>query len=235
MLRNCRHITTGTSYKVHLVMALKLLELSPEIEGDVIECGTWKGGSAANLSLICKIVGRKLLIYDSFEGLPEGDSHDRQASSYLKGDFAGSLEDVRKNIKQYGVIEQCTFVKGWFNDTLPQLKNKIVLAFLDVDIEASLNTCVLYVWPQMIDGGYLFTDECTALDYVALFFSEKWWLKNFNSVPPGLIGAGTGLPLGMFYIGPMLEMGDHFFQRPSSGGYTRKGWENVWTYYPDEF
>ena len=59
---NKLRIPTGTSYKSHLAMGLKLLELPPDVAGDVVECGCWKGGSSANLSLICRIVGRKLVI-----------------------------------------------------------------------------------------------------------------------------------------------------------------------------
>src|SRR5580698_5296056 len=78
-------IQTGTTYKTHLAMALKLFETPPDVDGDVIECGTWKGGSAANLSLACRIVGRKLKIFDSFEGLPVGESLDREAKLYKRG------------------------------------------------------------------------------------------------------------------------------------------------------
>jgi len=52
------------------VIAMKLLELPIDMQGDVVECGCWKGGATVNLSLICKITGRKLKVYDSFEGLP---------------------------------------------------------------------------------------------------------------------------------------------------------------------
>jgi O-methyltransferase len=76
MYRNTRRISTGTSYKAHLAMALKILETPPDVPGDVIECGTWKGGASANLSLVCKIVNRKLKVYDSFEGLPEPEPSD---------------------------------------------------------------------------------------------------------------------------------------------------------------
>src|SRR5258706_12924826 len=59
MLFNITRVRTGTSYKAHLAMAVKLFEMPPETAGCVIECGTWKGGSAVNLSLVCRIVGRK--------------------------------------------------------------------------------------------------------------------------------------------------------------------------------
>lgn len=84
MFLNTPRIPTATSYKAHLAMALKLLEISPAIVGDVIECGTWKGGSAANLSPVCRVVGRTPFVYDSFEGLPAGDPADREAPHSLR-------------------------------------------------------------------------------------------------------------------------------------------------------
>lgn len=234
MFLNTIHIPTSTPYKIHLAMALKILESSPDVPGDVIECGTYKGGSAANLSLVCRIVGRKLKIYDSFEGLPDGKPGDREAIHYQKGDYSGTLSEVKTNIKQHGAIECCEFIQGWFEDTLPNLASSVLLAFLDVDLEASLHTCVKYIWPCLVDRGYIFIDECVGTDYVALFYSEKWWHKYFNITPPGLIGAGTGLPLGEYYIGPYSEKNYHPLQHASSGAYTQKGMSGFWTYYPEE-
>lgn len=234
MFLNKLRIPTGTSYKSHLAMALKILETPPDVPADIIECGTWKGGSAANLSLVCRIAGRKLKIYDSFEGLPQGDSADREAKKYKQGEYCGTLEEVKSNIERYGAIECCEFVQGWFKDTLPKLNSPVLLAFLDVDLEASLDTCVRYIWPNLIDKGYIFIDEYIGLDYCALFYSEKWWAKHFNRTPPGLIGAGTGLPLGEYYIGPWSEKDDHPLQHPNAGAYTRKDMSGYWTYYPDE-
>jgi len=233
MFRNSLKIPTATSYKSHLVMALKLLELAPDVPGCVVECGAWKGGSTANLSLICQIVGRKLYVFDSFEGLPPADRGDREAVGYRAGDYTGSLDEVRKNVRRYGNLAICEFIEGWFKDTLPKFNQPVALAFLDVDLEASLHTCVRYLWPRLIDGGYLFTDECTGTDYVALFYSEKWWSRYFNTTPPGLIGAGTGLPLGEYYIGPLGESVTHPLWHASTGGYTQKGMSGVWAYYPN--
>ena len=64
--RNYSKLTSGTNWRAHLVMAMKLLEIAPDVKGAVVECGCWKGGATVNLSLICKITGRQLKVYDSF-------------------------------------------------------------------------------------------------------------------------------------------------------------------------
>lgn len=232
MFLNKHRIQTGTSFKAHLAMALKILETPPEVKGDIVECGTWKGGSAANLSLVCKAVGRRLRIYDSFEGLPEGDPADREAKHYRRGDYRGPLDEVRRNISRYGAIECCDFVPGWFKDTLPSLKSPVLLAFLDVDLEASLDTCVRHIWPNLVETGYIFIDEFLHVDYCALFFSERYWQEHFGRTPPGLIGAGVGLALGEYYIGPGPDRPTHRTQHATAAAYTRKDMSGVWTYFP---
>lgn len=232
MFLNTVRIPTASNYKAHLAMALKILEAPPDVNGDVIECGTWKGGSAANLSLVCQITGRRLMIFDSFEGLPEGRRGDREAVNYHKGDYFGSVEEVKRNIERYGHLGCCEIVKGWYEDTVPTLKSPILLAWLDVDLEASLDVCVKYIWPNLVEGGFIFIDECVNINYSALFWSETWWKKNFNRVPPGLIGAGTGLALGDYYIGPLEERGEHPLQHPGTGAWTKKSMTGYWSYYP---
>jgi O-methyltransferase len=235
MMMNNILINSGTIYKLHLVMALKILETSPSVKGDIVECGTWKGGSAANLSLVCKIAGRRLKIFDSFQGLPPAKAADREGYLYKPGDYCGTLDEVKENIRKHGAIEVCDFIPGWFQDTLPKLDSPVLLAFMDVDLEDSLATCVKNLWPNLVDGGFLFTDECLNPAYISLFFSERWWKETFNCPPPGLIGGGTGLGLGNFYAGPISERDSHPLQYPGTGAYTQKNaMTGLWTFYPNE-
>lgn len=232
MYWNCTKIPTATSFKAHLAMGAKLLEMPPEREGAVVECGCFQGGSATNLSLVCEIAGRELILYDSFEGLPPSEVGEKYANEFTEGAFMGSLETVRTNITERGAIDVCTFRKGWFKDTLPHHTENIVMMMLDVDFQASLHDCLLHLWPRLRPMGYVFIDEYVIVDYCAVFFSERYWRTYFDCTPPGLFGVGTGIPIGQYFLGPFLNTPP--LQSPGSIAYTFKGNSGYWDYYPED-
>jgi O-methyltransferase len=236
MWRTTRGVQTLTSYKAHLAMAVKLLQVPPNVSGAVVECGCYIGGSTANLSLACDVVGRELIVYDSFEGLPPPTENDKYAKADATGFLRADLDVVRRNVERFGAIERCSFRKGWFSDTLADHTEPIVLAFLDVDYQASLDDCIRHLWPHLTDKGYVFIDEYVLTDYCALFWSERYWRTNFDTTPPGLIGAGTGVGVGQYYLGPFEEWnwGVGVAQSPTSIAYTRKDFSGYWDYYPAE-
>lgn len=135
---NHSRVTSGTSWRAHLVMAMKMLELPRDMPGDIVECGCWQGGSTVNPSLICAVTGRKLRVFDSLEGLPPPEEDDPIAKKVFKngfvpGVFGGTLEQVKANIERYGDISVCSFHQGWFKDTLPGHDEAIAMMLLDVD------------------------------------------------------------------------------------------------------
>jgi hypothetical protein len=230
MWRTTRCVHTATSYKAHLAMAVKLLEIPRDVEGVVVECGCFLGGSTANLALACDVVDRDLIVYDSFEGLPQPQENDKYARASQTGFLRADLDTVQANVRRFGVIERCSFRKGWFSETLPAHTEPIVLAFLDVDYQASLDDCIRNLWPHLTDKGYVFIDEYVLPDYCALFWSERYWRTHFETTPPGLIGAGSGVGVGQYYLGPFEEW--HAPQDPASVAYTRKDFSGHWAYYP---
>lgn len=232
MYRNARRIWTGISFRAHLAMAVKLFELSPSQRGVVVECGCFRGGTTANLSLACEAVGRELYVYDSFEGLPPAEVDDQYGSPDGAGFLTAQLDQVKAHVAKHGAVEVCTFVKGWFADTTPHHEPPIALMFLDVDYQSSLTDCVLNLWPRLIERGYCFIDEFVYNDYCALFWSERFWAEHFDRTPPGLAGSGTGISLGGFYLGGSFAQHNDFAY-PDSVAYTRKHWSGHWSYYPD--
>jgi len=203
--RNATAIVSATDWLEQLVLVSRILALPRSLKGDVVECGCFKGASTASLSLACEMTGRRLIVCDSFEGLPEVAPEDevhvsleaRRYETYKKGEYRGDLEEVRENVRKYGAISCCEFVKGYFQDTLPGLTGRYAFIFLDVDLHESLRTCLVHLWPRLETYGVLFTHEAQQLDYVARFFDRAWWQETFGEEPPGLIGAGSGIPTGI--------------------------------------
>ena len=56
-----------------LAYVTTILKLPKTTEGCIVECGCYKGSSTAKFSLAAKYSGRKLVVFDSFEGIPEND------------------------------------------------------------------------------------------------------------------------------------------------------------------
>ena len=80
------------------------------------------------------------MVYDSFEGLPDVDEAEKDR--FNRGEYTGALDEVKSNVGKYGALEVCEFVRGWFDQTMPSLKDPVVVAFVDVDLRDSLETCL---------------------------------------------------------------------------------------------
>lgn len=193
--RNKRRIVSATGFFEQLVMITALLKL--RAPGVVVECGTYQGGSAANLSLACELTKRRLFIFDSFQGLPEPEKSDSEHTvlvaheihRYKRGDWLGTLELVTENVTKYGSRTVCEFRRGYFENTLPDFTEPVAFVFCDADLKESVRTCLKYLWPLMSDGGIFFTHEAHHLEIGQLFFDDTLW----GSKPPGLVGACSGL------------------------------------------
>ena len=67
-LRNRRR--SFSTLREQLTLAGAILRIPPEKEGVIAEFGCYKGISTVAMSIAAKYAGRRLLVFDSFEGLP---------------------------------------------------------------------------------------------------------------------------------------------------------------------
>ena len=143
----------------------KILDLvidSIDIEGDIIECGSYKGGSGILMALLLKSLksDKKIHLFDSFEGLPEPD--EVQDKGYKKGQFKSNYEKLSAYIIELGIEDYITIHKGWFRDTLPAyLSNEasISLIHIDCDLYTSTMDCFPQVYPRLGERGICVLDD----------------------------------------------------------------------------
>ncbi|HEY1660959.1 MAG TPA: TylF/MycF/NovP-related O-methyltransferase [Verrucomicrobiae bacterium] len=199
-----------------LVLVNAIFEIPKSVPGAIAEFGCYKGLSSVALSIAAKHTGRKLIIFDSFEGLPEPVetiSHIADTSKliYKKGDLAGSLEEVRAVVEKYGELSGVEFVKGYFCDTLPKRPKdeRYALIFEDADLVESVRDVLRYAWPKLEQGCFFFSHEALDLEVVKLFYSDQFWNSVHGTNAPGLAGAGLGLPIDEGQWGTLKIPGWH--------------------------
>jgi O-methyltransferase len=133
---------------------------SQGIEGDFVECGTYKGGTAALLSKYMN-ENRHLWIYDSFEGMPSTSDKDGEEAKKWVGECVGSVENVKKIMKLVSTpSEKFTIKKGWFNQTFKENKpKKISLLHCDADWYDSVALVLDTFYELVTIGGCVILDD----------------------------------------------------------------------------
>jgi len=198
-----RNPGSATNFFEQLYIVKELLQIASHREGAVAEFGCYKGLSTASLSLVCALTKRRLLIFDSFEGLPdpEGAVHhfqDEAAVVYTRGQYTGTLDEVKANVKQFGDISVCEFVSGYFENTLSRRSptEKFVLIFEDADLPQSVRSVLCGAWKKLQPEGIFFCHEARDREIVDLFFDHSWWIQNIGEAAPGFVGSGGGMMSG---------------------------------------
>jgi O-methyltransferase len=130
------------------------------LDGDLVECGVWKGGSAILFSKLLKAHAgggkRRLYLFDTFEGMPE--THPHFDTYYKGGEFADTdLVSVKGRIP---APESTVFRPGVIPDTFEGLEAlRIAFAHIDVDIYPSVKACCEFVYPRLTLGGAMVFDD----------------------------------------------------------------------------
>ena len=135
------------------------------IDGDFVEFGCYKGDTSLLLAEVLRKSGKRLWIYDSFEGLPEKSLMDE---SVLGKDFKGgelyvTKREVKERFLRAGLLVP-VIKKAWFKDlSSDDLPEQIAFAFLDGDFYESIKDSLKLVMPKMVSGGVLVVHDYTNL------------------------------------------------------------------------
>ena len=189
------HVRTYHTQAEMLRVADRILRLAGRPGLTVVEAGSGKGGSTAKLSLVARLAGARLVVFDSFRGIPPNTEahvnlHGRRVE-FRAGAFRGRLPSVRRTVARFGAPEVCEFRKGWFADTMPAFDGPVDVALLDVDLLASTRTCLVRLVPQLRPGGVLFTQDGHLRAIAELLGDASFWRDQVGVAPPRIAGLGA--------------------------------------------
>lgn len=130
------------------------------LPGDIVECGTAKGGSAALMGLVLKGMGsdKSLYVCDTFEGIPAPTEKDPPEAQQYTGQLRGEFGEVANLFSSLEV--EAILVKGLFQDTLPNLNvDKIAVLHLDGDWYESTKCGLESLYDKVVPGGIVQIDD----------------------------------------------------------------------------
>ncbi len=131
-----------------------------KIEGDFVECGTYKGGSAAILGSQLT-ASRHLWLYDSYQGMPPVEEIDGEGAKEWVGKCVGRIEDVVEVLTLVGLSKaQYTIRAGWFHKTFKTpLSSRVALLHCDADWYESVLSVLKTFYPLVPEGGIVVLDD----------------------------------------------------------------------------
>jgi len=147
------------------------------IDGDVVECGVWKGGMSIYLSYL--FLDKKIWVCDSYEGFQplsisqyayngnerHDENFDKNHPNAVPNNMSIkiSLDEVKSNFKQFGLVDDdIIFLKGWVKDTLNPKTckiDKISVLRIDVDSYSATLEVLVNLYDKVVSGGYIIFDD----------------------------------------------------------------------------
>ena len=180
IIRKIRPFTmTSHERLVSLIRAIDYIE-DNKIDGSIVECGVWRGGSIMAAALRLNEKGntsRHIYLYDTYEGMTEPTENDKDflgmsAKNILKEQnkdkttaesawCKASLEDVKSNFATTGYPQSnVNFIKGKVEQTIPAiLPLQIAILRLDTDWYESTKHELNFLFPLLVKGGVIIIDD----------------------------------------------------------------------------
>lgn len=175
----CKPFTMTSVERMYSLYCAVNYILSNKIEGDFVECGVWRGGSAMLIAQMLSnrnISDRKLYLFDTFEGMSQPGNNDfsfrnESADSLLAKNVddkensvwcLADINDVQNNMKKTNFPNaNLVYVQGKVEDTLPAKKpdGKIALLRLDTDWYESTKHELNILFPAVTEKGVLIIDD----------------------------------------------------------------------------
>jgi O-methyltransferase len=179
-----------------IAIARQILDLGTGVPGAIVEAGSFHGGSTAKLSLVAKLCGRQLHVFDSFQGMPENaEAHGKsiygREHHFPKGSHAVPFEEVKNNVARYGDASRVHFHKGFFSDTMPSFHDAVAAACVNVDLVQSTRDCFHYLYPLLLPGGIIISQDAHFPWIIELFRNAGFWRDELSIAPPSIPGLGT--------------------------------------------
>jgi len=137
-----------------------LLAQTKDLPGDVLEVGTWRGGTGCLLGQRASLLGLdcEIFLCDTFTGVVKTSDSD---ASYSGGEHADTSRPTVEALIDRLQLTNVRILQGIFpEDTAATISDRqFRLCHIDVDVYQSGKDVLGWVWPRMPIGGVVVFDD----------------------------------------------------------------------------
>ncbi len=127
------------------------------LPGNIAELGVYKGKFAKYINQY--FPDRKFYLFDTFEGFDKRDVNSEKSGNHSSGEQDFSDTSVEAVLKSMPFPEKCIPVKGFFPDSAIGITDSFVFVSLDADLFEPLYRGLVFFYPKLVPGGYIFIHD----------------------------------------------------------------------------
>jgi len=220
LLQAIRPYTMLSEARLYSLFSLAKRICVENIPGNFIECGVAGGGSTALMAAVIQRYTKQprwLYAFDSFEGMPTPTELDKcngipaEATGWGTGTCAAPEASVREICSKLGVLDIVSTVKGYFQETLPKMRNTvgmIALLHMDGDWYESTKTILDNLYNRVVNDGFIQVDDYGHWEGCRQAIHEFETLRQIELDINPIDGTGVWFSCpNQFPINPDLELG----------------------------
>mgnify|MGYP001163383609 CR=1 FL=1 len=146
-------------WRVHV--ACWLAERASHLEGDLIECGVNRGGTARAIVAYLgdRLKEKQFYLLDTYEGIPESilSKQESRHQAVFKKVYTECLREV---MNTFSPFPEVVIVKGLVPNTFGMVNsNKFCFVHIDMNNAQSEIAAAEYLWPRLVTGGFMLLDD----------------------------------------------------------------------------
>lgn len=158
VLGKTKNFTKLDEYRMYELW--RMVEQIKKIDGDIIQIGTWRGGSGCLLAKKAQLEKISCTVYlcDTFEGVVKAGEKDE---FYKGGEHADTSKELVEKLTKELSLDNIKILKGIFPDETSYLITDCNFSFchIDVDSYASAKDILDWIWDKMTIHGIIVFDD----------------------------------------------------------------------------
>lgn len=131
-----------------------------KVDGDIVECGVYKGWFANYMSRY--LPDRRIYLFDTFSGFDSRDIDSTEEIDSAEFRKSTNLDDtsVELALNNIGYRANAVVRKGYFPETAEGLEDcRFAFVSLDTDLYKPIYAGLEFFYPRLNPGGYIFVDD----------------------------------------------------------------------------